>query len=57
MSARKLAAGLWRLQLPENVSGVLGRSGQLGFQVSLVSEVIFFAVIKDLKVFGKMGLL
>lgn len=57
MSARKLAAGLWRLQLPENVSGVPGRSGQLGFQVSLVSEVIFFAVIKDLKVFGKMGLL
>ncbi|CAL9017624.1 unnamed protein product [Prunus brigantina] len=32
MSARKLAAGLWRLQLPENVSGVPGRSGQLGFQ-------------------------
>ena len=31
MSARKLAAGLWRLQLPE--MGVERRTAQLGFQV------------------------
>ncbi|XP_048429272.1 uncharacterized protein LOC103951353 [Pyrus x bretschneideri] len=32
LSARKLAAGLWRLQSPEMGSGVPGRNGQLGFQ-------------------------
>ncbi|KAM1228166.1 hypothetical protein ACFX2J_007290 [Malus domestica] len=32
LSARKLAAGLWRLQLPETGSSVPGRNGKLGFQ-------------------------
>ena len=44
LSARKLAAGLWRLQSPETGSGVPGRNGQLGFQVSLVSKICNFWV-------------
>lgn len=35
VSARKLAAGLWRLQLPEAVVAPGGRNAQLGFQVTL----------------------
>lgn len=34
VSARKLAAGLWRLQLPEAVVARSEKNGRLGFQVS-----------------------
>ena len=36
VSARKLAAGLWRLHSPEMVSSGGKRSGQLGFQVGFL---------------------
>lgn len=50
ISARKLAAGLWRLQLPEAPRNVGNRleNEQLGLQVFFLIKFMFFCYVYDL---------
>ncbi|KAK3199678.1 hypothetical protein Dsin_023093 [Dipteronia sinensis] len=53
ISARKLAAGLWRLQVPDNVAGGGGESlDRLGFQPGARSVGVPFHVRRSGKAFG-----
>lgn len=52
VSARKLAAGLWRLQMPEATTSAAKRSGQLGFEHGVDPVGLPFLQPRCSKVYG-----